>query len=153
MPYGAAAPAPETGDATEHAARLRLSATRLARRLRREAGSGLTPSLLSALAVVERHGPLSLGELAEREGVAPPSVTKLVNRLEADGLVERQPCADDRRVARVAVTVAGRALVEETRQRKTSWLAGRIAELDDDRRARLAAALDVLDELAGGGRW
>jgi DNA-binding MarR family transcriptional regulator len=151
MSHGPVAPAPES---TELAARLRLSATRLARRLRRESGSGLTPSLLSALAVAERYGPLTLGELADREGVAPPSVTKLVNRLEADGLVDRRPCTDDRRVARVAVTASGRELVEETRQRRTSWLAGRIAELDDEQRLRLAAALDVLDELAGGGeRW
>ena len=84
------------------AARLRLSATRLARRLRQEAGTGLTPSQLSALATVHNHGPLTLGSLAEREQVAPPSITKVVAKLEADGLLQRSPDPTDRRVSHVA---------------------------------------------------
>lgn len=137
-------------DPGEIAARLRLSATRLARRLRQEAGAGLTPSQLSALAVVERHGPLTLGELAERERVAPPSVTKVVGKLEGEGLVVRTPCPDDRRVARVSITGDGSALVEESRRRKTAWLTSRVDQLDDEGRERLAAALDVLDALVDG---
>src|SRR5207253_8526736 len=83
-------------DPSEVAARLRLSATRLARRLRQEADAGLTPSQLSALAVVDCKGPLTLGSLAEHERVAPPSITKVVARLEAEGLVERTSDAADR---------------------------------------------------------
>ena len=133
----------------EVAGRLRLSATRLARRLRQEAGMGLTPSQLAALATVHNHGPLTLGALAEREQVAPPSITKVVAKLEADGLLVRTPDATDRRVHHVSCSPAGAELVEESRRRKTAWLTARIHELDDDRRARLAAALDVLDELTG----
>jgi DNA-binding MarR family transcriptional regulator len=82
---------------TEIAASLRLSTTRLARRLRQESDTGLSPSQLSALAVIENHGPLTLGALADHERIAPPSITKVVTKLEADGLVTRTPCPDDRR--------------------------------------------------------
>ena len=134
----------------ELAARLRLSATRLARRLRQEADSGLTPSQLSALAAIDHRGPLTLGALADYERVAPPSITKLVAKLEAEGLVIRTADPGDRRFVRVATTEAGRARMNTSRQRRTAWLAGRIRELDADQQARLRAALDVLDELAGG---
>lgn len=136
-----------TLDEAEIAAQLRLSATRLARRLRQEAGSGLTPSQLSALAAVHNNGPLTLGELAEQERVAPPSITKCVAKLEADGLLARAADPTDGRVSRVSVTKAGRSLVTETRRRKTAWLTSRIARLSAEEQARLAAALDVLEAL------
>lgn len=134
-------------DEAEIAARLRLSATRLARRLRQEADSGFTPSQLSALATVHNHGALTLGALADHERVAPPSITKVVAKLEADGLVARTSDPTDGRVSHVSATPAGRALIEETRRRKTTWLTGRIRELEPEAQARLAAALDVLDTL------
>ena len=133
--------------AAEIAARLRLSATRLARRLRQESGAGLSPSQQSALAVIANHGPLTLGALAEHERVAPPSITKVVSKLECDGLVVRTPDPGDRRVCRVAISPEGSALLEESRRRKTAWLTARISELDPDRQRHLADALDVLDEL------
>jgi DNA-binding MarR family transcriptional regulator len=135
-------------DIAEVAARLRLSSTRLARRLRQQAGTGHTPSQLSALATIDHHGPLTLGALADHERVAPPSITKVVAKLEADGLVVRATDADDRRVQRVSTTRAGRNLIAETRRRKTTWLTARIRELPPDEQARLVAALDVLDHLA-----
>jgi DNA-binding MarR family transcriptional regulator len=136
-----AVPAPEI------AARLRLSATRLARRLRQESGAGLSPSQQSALSVIANQGPLTLGALAEHERVAPPSITKVVSKLEADGLVIRTPDPADRRICRVAVSADGAALLEESRRRKTAWLTERISELDQEGQRRLADALDVLDEL------
>lgn len=129
------------------AARLRLSATRLSRRLRSEAHLGISPSLLSSLAVVHLHGPLTLGELAEREGLAKPTITKVVGRLEEQGLVERRTDASDRRVCRVETTDAGEALLAESRERKDAWLAARLALVDEAQRDRLAAAVEVLDEL------
>jgi DNA-binding MarR family transcriptional regulator len=132
----------------EIAASLRLSATRLARRLRQESDAGLTPSQLSALAAIQNEGPLTLGALADHERVAPPTVTRVVTKLETDGLVQRTADAEDRRVSRVATTTAGDALLAELRKRKTAWLTARLAELDDDQRTRLADALDVLEILA-----
>ena len=147
----AVTPAPATGTPVETseaiAGRLRLSATRLARRLRQQADTGLSPSQLSGLAVVERHGPLTLGALAEHEQVAPPSVTRVVAKLETDGFLTRQPDPDDRRVTRVAVTTKGRNLLVASRRRKTAWLTTRLESMDPDQRARLADALDVLDAL------
>jgi DNA-binding MarR family transcriptional regulator len=132
----------------ELAGRLRLATTRLARRLRQEADAGLTPSQLSALAVVDHHGPLTLGALAEIEQVAPPSATKVVAKLEAEGLVERTADPIDRRFVLVATTGAGRALMDRSRQRRTAWLAGRLHQLEPARQADLIAALDVLEELS-----
>src|SRR5262245_56234491 len=137
----------ETPTAEVIAGRLRLSATRLARVLRQEAQTGLSPSQLSALAAIERHGPLTLGALADHERVAPPTVTRVVAKLEEDDLVLRQRDPDDRRITRVVVTSKGRALLNASRKRKTAWLATRLGELTAEERARLAAVLDTLDEL------
>ena len=131
------------------AAHLRITVTRLARLLRRQADTGLSPSQLSALTSIERHGPLTLGALADVERVAPPSITKVVAKLEERGLVTRRPDDADRRVVHVATTEAGNVLLADVRQRKDVWLASRLGDLDDDQRTRLVAALDVLDELTG----
>jgi DNA-binding MarR family transcriptional regulator len=129
------------------AARLRVNVTRLARLLRRLGDTGLSPSQISALTSIERHGPLTLGALADHERVAPPSVTKVVAKLEELGLVQRKANPADRRVAHVSVTPAGADLLADVRQRKDVWLATRLGDLDDDQRARMAAALDVIDAL------
>jgi DNA-binding MarR family transcriptional regulator len=140
---------PDGTESAEIAARLRLSATRLARILRQQADLGLTPSQITALATVGREGPLTLGALADTEHVTPPSMTKVVERLEGLGLIERRADAGDRRRVLAAVTPAGEAALATARARKDALLSMRIAELDPDERARLAAALDVLDRLAG----
>jgi DNA-binding MarR family transcriptional regulator len=136
-----------TDDTAAIAARLRLSATRLARQLRQESDAALTPSQLSALASIERNGPLTLGALADHERVAPPSVTKVVTKLEAAGLVERRLDERDRRVAWISMTTAGKARLAQIRQRKHAWLSARLAKLDDDQRRCIADALDALDTL------
>jgi DNA-binding MarR family transcriptional regulator len=140
-------PSPEV---VELAARLRLTATRLARQLRQEAGTGLTPSQLSVLASLDRHGALTLGELAERERVAPPSITKVVAKLEEAELLRREPDPSDRRVVRVRLTAKGGRLLTSSRQRKNAWLADRLADLPAAERARVAKALDVLEHLTDG---
>lgn len=142
-----AANAADASDVVAMAAQLRLSATRLARLLRQQSDTGLSPSQLSALSAIHILGPVTLGALAEYERVAPPTITKAVTKLEADGLVERTTDPEDRRVARVATTKAGEAVLARIRQRKNVWLATRLAGLDPDDRARLGAALDVLDAL------
>jgi DNA-binding MarR family transcriptional regulator len=136
-----------TADRAEITARLRLDVTRLARQLRQHADTGLSPSQLSTLASIERHGPLTLGALAEHERLAPPSITKVVAKLEADGLIARESDPVDRRIARVSTTAAGARLLEEIRRRKDAWLAERVARLDAEEVRRLAGALDVLEAL------
>lgn len=134
-------------DPVDVASQLRLSVARLHRALRQHAEAGLSPSQLSALAAIDRHGSMTLGELAAHEGVAPPTITGIVARLEADANVAREADPDDRRVVRVVATDQGRALLAAARRRKDAWLSRRLAGLAPDELDRLAAALDVLDAL------
>jgi DNA-binding MarR family transcriptional regulator len=129
--------------------RLQISITRLARRLRAEVDSGLTPSQASALAAIRRHGPLTLGELAEQERIAPPSVTRMVSKLEQAGYVERVADPRDRRVTRVVATAEAEELVALARRRKSQWLAAHLDGLSEDDRLRIVAAADAFDRLAG----
>jgi DNA-binding MarR family transcriptional regulator len=147
IPGGGADP-----DVGAMAAHLRVGATRLARLLRRQGDTGLSPSQISALTSIERHGPTTLGQLADHERVAPPSITRVVEKLVERGLVVRVPDPVDRRVTRVFITPAGGTLLAEVRARKDLWLASRLAGLDDDQRARLGAALDVIDVLTSRER-
>lgn len=127
---------------------LRLAVTRLARRLRQQAVGQITASQLSALASVNKHGPVSLGELAMLERVAPPSMTRIAGRLEESGLVERRIDTADRRVARVVITAHGAALLDENRTRRDLFLAKRLQELSGTEVEKLAMALPVLERLA-----
>src|ERR1700730_3253211 len=134
-------------DPVDVAGRLRLSAFRLTRLLRHQDTEGLAPTLSAALATIEREGPLTLGELAAREHVAPPSITKAVEKLVALGFVARTPDATDRRVARVRITQSGRRRVIQNRSRRTAWLATRVRALPPDDIAKLDAAAEVLERL------
>lgn len=131
----------------EIAERLRHSVTRLARLLRQQDEGGFGATLTAALASVKNRGPLTLGELAACEQVAPPTMTKVVEKLEAQGFVTRRVDPLDRRVSRVTVTAAGRRHLDATRQRRTAWLAGRLDHLPADQLERLMEALDVLETL------
>src|SRR3954466_14475820 len=95
------------------AGRLRLAVTRTARRLRQEAGGGLSPTLSAALATVDRHGPLTPSELAERERIRRPTATRLVARLVAEGLVGRTADPGDGRSSLLAATSAGKMLLAQ----------------------------------------
>jgi DNA-binding MarR family transcriptional regulator len=135
-------------DELEVVARLRLSIARLARRLRQEAGTGLSPSQHSALITVAVHGPLTLGRLARIEQVAPPTITRIAVKLEEDGLVARTVDPADRRVSRVQVTAEGERRLEHGRNRRNAWLAQRLRTFPPADQRRLEAALDVLEALA-----
>jgi DNA-binding MarR family transcriptional regulator len=129
------------------AVRLRLAITRTSRRLRQEAGTGLSPTLTAALATVDRHGPLTPSELAARERVQRPTATRLVARLEELGHVQRAADPLDRRSSLLSVTPEGRALLDELRGRKTAYLAHRLERLDPEERAALDRAAAILERL------
>lgn len=137
-------PVPEVG-ATTLPSQLRLAVLRLSRRLRQEALGQITPSQISALSSISKHGELSLGELASIERVAPPSMTRIAARLEDAGLVARRVDSADRRVARLVITEAGRALLEETRTRRDLFLAARLSELSEEERALVARVVPLLE--------
>jgi DNA-binding MarR family transcriptional regulator len=128
-------------------ARLRLVVSRLARRLRQQAEKDITPSGLSALASIERLGPCTLGELAARERVQPPTMTRIVVRLEEDGLVDRIVGPEDRRVSRVALTADGRQTIQRIRSRKNAYLAKKLRKLSADEIEALARAVDALERI------
>jgi DNA-binding MarR family transcriptional regulator len=127
---------------------MRLAVMRLSRRLRQQSVGDITQSQLSALATVERSGALSLGELAEIERVAPPSMTRIAARLEERGLLARTADVTDRRIARVAITTEGRDLLEETRTRRDAYLATRLAAMSPEEHEVLVRALPLLERLA-----
>jgi DNA-binding MarR family transcriptional regulator len=122
---------------------------RAARVLRREAAAGLSPSLLSALATVERRGPMTIGTLSEAEQVRPPTMTKIVGALVEQGLVRRTPDPVDRRVGWVIATPAGRRLLARSRRRSDAYLTRRLRALDPADLAVLARAGELLEQLTG----
>lgn len=142
---------PVATDATSDdalASRLRLSVARLHRRLRQSADPGLTISQLSALASIERNGPLTLGDLARVEQVQPPTITALTSKLEAAGLVQRTIDDIDRRIHRVAITTQGARLLARHRKRKNAYLERRLRLLTDDERSTLTRAAQIMESLA-----
>jgi DNA-binding MarR family transcriptional regulator len=122
--------------------------TLLHRRMRQLGTDSLTLTQSSALASIVRRGPLTLGELAARENVAPPTVTKAVAALEAVGYVTRTTDPDDRRVTRVSGTAEGRRHLEEVSSVRTAWLQSRLEGLSAGDRKRLLDAIDVLEGLS-----
>ena len=123
----------------------------MARRLRQEAGAGLSPSLTAALATVERHGPLTPSELALRERVQRPTVTRVLARLEESGLLTRAADPADRRSSLVSVSDEGRELLAVMRTRKDAFLAQRLSALDEDDREALARAAAILERMLQDG--
>src|SRR3954453_6429679 len=111
---------------------LRPAVMRLARRLRQmqEGSLDLNLNQLSAMAVLLNSGDQLMGELAAQEKIRPPSMTRIVNSLEARGYVVRRPDPRDHRQCLVALTDSGRDVLLANRRRRDQWLAVRISELD-----------------------
>jgi len=129
----------------ELAPRLRWAITRMARRLRQEAGTDLGPSQVAALATVERHGPLSPSELADLERIKRPTATRIVRHLETAGLVERVKDPEDGRASILSATPDARELLKRLRARKTAYLARRLAAMDAEDRRTLEKAAELLE--------
>jgi DNA-binding MarR family transcriptional regulator len=141
-----------TSDTTELASRLRLGVTRLARKLRREAEPGITQSQLSALATIERHGPMTIGELSSVEQVQPPTMTKIVAALVEAGLIDRETDPDDRRMTWLRSTREGVKLLQRSRKRKEAYLAKRMRSLEPRQLAVLEEAAEILEQIVEGDR-
>jgi DNA-binding MarR family transcriptional regulator len=137
---------PPIADVAGH---LRLAVARTARRLRQEAGADLSPSLSSALASIDRHGPVTPSELATHERVRRPTATRVLARLEELGLVERAPDPADRRSSLISVSADGRAWLRRQRSRKDQFLARRLAALDAEEVATLDRAAAILERMLG----
>jgi DNA-binding MarR family transcriptional regulator len=143
-----AGPDDRAGEAeTEMASRLRLAVTRLHRRLRQHSAGGLTQSQASALASVSQLGSPTLGALAARESVQPPSMTRIVGALEEMGYVVRVVDPADRRVARVTLTDPGREVLALSRSLKNAYLAEQLRLLAPEERRSLGDLTVLLERL------
>ena len=128
--------------------RLHSASIHLLRRVRRrDDESGVTAPHLSALSVLVFGGARTLGELAEAEQVRPPSITRIVRNLEAEGLVEREPDPADRRIVRVRATDRGRMVLEEGRRRRISDLAARLRTVDAGELETLERAAELIERV------
>lgn len=104
---------------------------------------GMSFTTASTLGRLEREGPVRLTALAAAEGVAQPSMTQLVQRLESQGLATRVGDPDDGRVSLVAVTDAGREVLAERRRQREARLVSLLAALTEDEREALGAAMET----------
>jgi DNA-binding MarR family transcriptional regulator len=120
---------------------------RTARRLRQEAGGGLSPTLTAALASIENHGPLTPSELADRERIKRPTATRLIVSLEESALVARTADPADGRSSLIAVTPEGHELLHTLRTRKDAYLAQRLRALSAEERETLSRAAGILERL------
>ncbi|HEY2213716.1 MAG TPA: MarR family transcriptional regulator [Acidimicrobiales bacterium] len=131
----------------ELASRLRQCINRLHRQLRQESLAGLSPAQASALGSVMRLGSPTLGELATREQVQPPTMTRIVASLLDAGQVTRVTDASDRRSARVRLTPAGRRTLERIRTLKTAFLVRRLSELEPVEQSKAEELVALLEHL------
>jgi DNA-binding MarR family transcriptional regulator len=131
----------------ELAAELDRRLAGLVRLLRGQANAGLSVTALSTLRRVADGEACRITDLAAAEAVAQPSMTTLVARLQARGLVRREPDPADRRAVRVAITDAGAEQLAAVRAARAELLGERIARLDESEHAALAAVLPILDSL------
>lgn len=144
--------AKEIATSGEISDRLHSASIRLLRWLRREDDrSQLSAPRLSALSVVVWAGPLTLGALATAEQVRPPTMTRLVQGLEAAGLVRRQADPADGRIAIISATARGRRTLEAGRARRVRLLTERLATLTAEERSTLSRAAAIIDRLARVG--
>jgi|1186.fasta_scaffold38268_2 DNA-binding MarR family transcriptional regulator len=131
----------------EDADRLYRALARLIRWSRRASVSPLGPGTLAALGTICDSGPLRLGDLAQREGVTPATLSRIVGGLEDDGYIKRSVDPADRRSTFVTATTSGRRLVEDVRALRAAALLDRLRRLDDEQRAALVDALGALEAL------
>ena len=131
------------------AGELRIAIGRASRRIRAERGeAGLTDPQFTVLAWLTKDGALTPGQLAERERIQPPSMTRTVNSLVELGLVGKAEHPTDGRQVVVSLTGAGVAEVDETRRRRDTWLADRLRQMTKDERALLVDAAELLRRIA-----
>lgn len=128
--------------------RLHSATIHLLRRLRKQDDrAGISAARLSALSVVVFAGPVTMGQLAAAEQVAPPTMTRLVAAMERDGLVERRQDAEDGRLVWIQASSKGTRILHAARERRVATLAADLAALDPAERALLAAAAGAIERL------
>jgi DNA-binding MarR family transcriptional regulator len=131
--------------------RLHSAALHLLRRLRTEDEAlGVSPPRVSALSVVVAAGPIGIGAVAAAEGVMAPTMTRLVDGLERDGLVQRVPDPQDARGVLVRATPRGRRLLKDGRARRVRILAGALGQLSADDLSAVRRGAELIERVTRG---
>ena len=133
--------------------RLHSAAIHLLRSVRvQDAESGIGPARLSALSVLVFGGPMTLGQLASAEQVKPPTMTRIVDGLERNGLAERVSVPSDARQTRIRATAEGSRLLQAARERRVTSLAQLLVSLDPEALRLLQEAAQTIEIALRGGR-
>jgi DNA-binding MarR family transcriptional regulator len=131
--------------------RIHSAAVHLVRSVRVvDAAMGLSPARSSVLSILTFGGPRTVGALAKAEGVRSPTMTSLVNGLEADGLVRRTPGHEDGRHVLVEATDRGRRILEEGRRHRVERLQELLGHLGDSDLAVLDKAASLIEASVAG---
>jgi DNA-binding MarR family transcriptional regulator len=137
------------GTIAEQSTALRMATLRLARRLRAErVDPSLSDGQFAVLGWLNKQGPLTLTQLAERERVSAPSMNRTVNCLEETGYLVREADEADRRRSNIRLTDSGRDIVATTLKKRDAWLTTRLRDLSKEDRAALARAAELMGDLA-----
>jgi DNA-binding MarR family transcriptional regulator len=137
-------------DTTQLANRLRPVLLKLARELRREIHSlGVTGGQVSLLVQIKQAPGIGMRELAARERISVPGMSKFVARLEEAGLVRRDAVGGDRRRVGLTLTEDGRRVLRSVRSKRTAWLSARLRALSDDELDAVDRAIEPLMRLLG----
>ena len=126
---------------------LHSTAIRLLRLVRvQDAATGIAPARLSALSVIVFGGPISLQDLARAEQVRPPTMSRIVDALEKQGLARRTADQEDRRAVKIAATKKGIAMLRKGRDRRVKFLAAYLATLDNADLTHIAHAVRAIQK-------
>ena len=135
-------------DSVELANRLRPVLLQINRRLRREAhAEGITGGQAALLAQIRAYPEFGVRDLAAREGVSAPALTRYLDRMEKAGLVVRTRSPKDARRIRLALTPKGVRALRSVRRRRTAWLADRLEGLSPDELGAIDVAIEPLQRL------
>jgi len=142
----------DPGTDTDLALSLYVAIGRIVRNMRQDAPNAqVGPGGLGVLVALDQSGPQRVGALADAVAVTAPSMTRIINSLEGEGLVVRETDPADGRAQVVAMTADGRALLGSGREIRQAALRRRLDRLPPEERARLEAALGALELLGGAG--
>jgi DNA-binding MarR family transcriptional regulator len=132
---------------TEAADRFHSAAIHALRHVRREdPATGVPPAQLSALSVLVFGGPRTLGQLAAAEQVRPPTMTRIVQALEDEGLVRRRRDREDGRVHHLEATAKGRRVMQAARERRIATLAALFDRLSPPEAAHVREAAELVEK-------
>jgi DNA-binding MarR family transcriptional regulator len=131
----------------ELADKLHSTAIHLLRLVRgQDAATGIGPARLSALSVIVFGGPVSLNDLARAEQVRPPTMSRIVDALEAEGLARRRTNQQDRRAVLIQATEKGAQILKQGRQRRVKLLAAHLGRLSATERKDIARAMEAIQK-------